>query len=125
MNFAEEDSRLLCAVWSIACHRRSQVNNDGHSVFVCSFEDAAYLSHVLRVVEINVEVSEVQLETIVQIRIPGAPRDLGKCIVLSGSTPQNARRRSGNSATWRSVQSFSVFTRAYSSSTGGLFGLPY
>jgi hypothetical protein len=60
--------------------RWTHVNDDCHSKFICLPEDLAELGNLRRVIEVHIGISEVQLQSVVQIRILAAPYDFGQRI---------------------------------------------
>jgi hypothetical protein len=69
------------------------------------------LRDVSRVLEVDIRISEMQLEADTKLRISCTARQLFECIVLEGIDAAEATE-------------FSALTFAYSSSTAGRFGLP-
>ncbi len=78
----EEDARFLCSVGALPRDRRAHVDDDGHVMFVGGLEDTAQLCDVLRIIEIDVGVSEVHLEAGTQDGVAGAAGDLFESVVL-------------------------------------------
>src|SRR5205823_14687002 len=81
-NLRQKNPRLARAIRPPPRYRWPHVNGDRHSVLVRHAKYATELLNVLWVVEVNVRISEVQLESEMELWIFGATGDLFDCVVF-------------------------------------------
>ena len=74
----EKYVRLVMTVCAVMADIRVHVDDDGHSPRVGKMEDVAKPGDMLGVVEVDVRISEVELERVLEVRVPGATLDFSK-----------------------------------------------
>jgi hypothetical protein len=72
-------------------------------------EDLPEFPDLLWVVEIDIRIAKVEIQSGAEIRLREQRSISARAYPRSGSTPQSATRRAGNCLTWSAVQSFSLF----------------
>lgn len=78
----DKDPCLVGTVRAVERYRSPCMNNDRHSVGVCRTKDGLQLIEVIRVLELDVRVAEMQLYPAAQPRIFGTAGDLVERLVL-------------------------------------------
>lgn len=77
-DLVEEYLRFVMTVCAVMADICVHVDDDGHSPFVGEMEDPAKPGDMLGVVEVDVRISEVELERVLEVRVPGATLDFSK-----------------------------------------------
>src|SRR5439155_5323386 len=81
-NLVQENPRLVRAVRSLSCYRGPHVNDNRHAVIVRSTKHLAKLLNVLWVADVNVRITEGQLEAEMKLWILGTALELFEGIVF-------------------------------------------
>jgi hypothetical protein len=57
-----------------------QMHHDRHAVLICHTKDLLKPANVIRVIQIHIGISEVELQTKTEFRVMRTARDFGNCV---------------------------------------------